>query len=374
VDDQPAHHLTQVTDRPTIEVPAMPGSAAELRAFLAGTLKVDSMRAAEAALLVTELFANALQHGHASTAQVWVEDRGSTVRVGVSHKASGPITKDSPGFGFTVVEKMSQSWGTEFAHDTLNVWFELRRPGSLAMSPADLDEDQLFAGMGDEPLYAEELVQRYRPVAMSIARRYRGKGITDDDLEQVALIALLKAVHRFDPSRGALGSYAAVTVAGELKRQLRDRGWSVRVPRGLQEQALEVTRAIRTLTQELGRAPRVSEIATHLELPEAEVSEAMSVAQGYTAMSIEDPGVESGQPMSETLGELDAAFGDAETRGAIWEALETLPERDRVVVYLRFYEDLTQTEIAERVGVSQMQVSRILTRALSELGDLLSVE
>ncbi len=332
------------------------------------------MRAAEAALLVTELFANAVQHGRASTAEVWVEDRGLMVRVGVSHLSPGPIIPVAHGFGLTVVDKMSQSWGTEHRDGRLHVWFELRQPGSLAMSPDDLDEEQLIAGMEAEPLYAEELVRRYQPLATSIWRRYRGKGITDDDLEQVALIALLKAVHRFDPSRGELRSFAAVTISGELKRQLRDRGWSVRVPRGLQELALEVTRAAQTLTQELGRSPRMSDIAARLEISQEEVSEAMSVAQGYTALSIEDPGGEDGQPLSEVLGGFDAEFDDAEIRSNMSQALAALPERDRIVVYLRFYEDLTQTEIAERVGVSQMQVSRILTRALSELGDLLTVD
>lgn len=333
------------------------------------------MRSAEAALLATELFANVVRHGDADTARVSVESRGPRVRVGVSHSASAPLPRDwDPGFGLSLVEKLSQSWGSEFVGGRLQVWFDLRLPGSLSMAPSGMDEEALIAGRAEEPLYAEELVRRYSSLASAIARRYRGKGVGDDDLEQVALIALVKAVHRFDSGLGTLRSFAAVTVAGELKRQLRDRGWSIRVPRGLQEQALEVTRATQVLTQHLGRAPKISEIAEHLDLTDEEVSEAISVTQGYTATSIEDPGLDSGQPMSETLGELDATFADVETRSAIGEALSELPERDRVVVYLRFYEDLTQTEIAERVGVSQMQVSRILTRALSELGDLLSVE
>jgi RNA polymerase sigma-B factor len=332
------------------------------------------MRAAEAALLATEVFANAVQHGKASKARIWVEDRGPLVSVGVSHPASGPLEIPSPGFGLTLVERLSQGWDTDFRDGDLHVWFELRQPGSVAMSPAELEEDQLIEGMAAEPLYAEELIRRYQPLAAGIAKRYRGKGIADEDLEQVALMALLKAVHRFDAGRGTLRSYAAVTVAGELKRQLRDRGWSVRVPRGLQEQALEGSRSAQVLTQELGRAPRVSEIAKSLGMSEDEVSEAMSVAQGYNAVSIEDPGGESGVALSEMLGDVDLAFGESEERASLGSALAELPERDRMVVYLRFYEDLTQSEIANRVGVSQMQVSRILTRSLSELGDLLSVD
>jgi RNA polymerase sigma-B factor len=358
----------------SVEVPIRPSSTAAVRSFLTETLNLDSMRSAEAALLVTEIFANAVQHGRASSAEVWVEERGPLVRVGVGHFSSGPMSPGAHGFGLTLVDRMSQSWGTDHRDGKLHVWFELRQPGSLAMSPDDLDEGHLLAGMGSEPLYAEELVRRYQPVATSIWRRYRGKGITDDDLEQVALIALMKAVHRFDPSRGELRPYAAVTISGELKRLLRDRGWSVRVPRGLQELALEVTKAVQTLTQELGRSPRVSDIAARLEISQEEVSEAMSVAQGYTALSIEDPGGEDGTPLAEVLGGIDPEFGDAETRSSMREALSALPEKDRAVVFLRFYEDLTQTEIAERVGVSQMQVSRILTRALVELGDLLSID
>lgn len=358
----------------SITFPLQPGSAAQVRAFLRDTLTVDSMRSAEAALLATELVANAVQHGGAQSARLWVEPDRTLVRIGVSHPAEAAIEGGPRGFGFTLVDKMSHAWGTDYSDGEVHVWFDIRRPGSVSLPASNLEEGELVDRIGYDPASVEELVNRYRPLAVSISRRYRGKGIGDDDLEQVAVIALLKAVHRFDASRGSMRSFAAVTVAGELKRQLRDRGWSVRVPRGLQERALAVVGAAQRLTQQSGQAPKVSELASALELTEEEVSEALSVAQGYSALSLDDSGPDDGPSLSDVLGDIDLGIDDAETRSAVTDALSLLSERDRLVIYLRFFEDLTQTEIAEQIGVSQMQVSRILTRALDELGDHLVLE
>lgn len=369
MDDQPRSELIAA-----ITVPLKPGSPGRVRVFLEESLRLDAMRKAEAALLATELVTNAVQHGNATSAEIRIESNGPLVRIDVNHPAERPIEATRPGFGLTLVERMSHAWGHHHAGGRVHVWFEVRRPGSMSLQPSQLDEEELVARIDTDPICVEELMDRYRPLAISIARRYRGKGIPDDDLDQVAIIALLKAIHRFDASRGALRSFAAVTVAGELKRQLRDRGWSVRVPRGLQERALAVAWTVQNLTQEAGRAPKISELAAALEMSDSEVSEAMSVAQGYAALSLDDTGPDDGPSLSDALGEVDRAIDDTETRTAIHEALAGLPERDRLVVYLRFYEDMTQTEIAEKVGVSQMQVSRILTRSLSELGDRLDLD
>lgn len=351
-----------------------PGSAAKVRAFLAEVARLDSMRRAEATLLVSELFANAISHSEAEKVVVSVESRDTAERVSVSHPAEGPLEKPKFGLGFRILDAFAQSWGTEFSDGTLTVWFELRAPGAVSLSPGALEEEELLSRVGEDVAFSEELVRRHSSLATTIARRYRGKGVSEDDLEQVALIALMKAIHRFEPGKGELRSFAAVTISGELKRQLRDRGWSVRVPRGLQELAMAVARVSQELAQESGRAPTIEEIALSLEVTEEEVAEAMSVGQGYRAASLDEPDATTGTPMADLLGAPDDELGVVLDRAGLDEALQSLPERDRTVVYLRFYEDLTQSEIAERIGVSQMHVSRILSRALSELGDILEAD
>ena len=351
-----------------------PGTAAKVRAFLAEEARLDSMRRAEAMLLVSELFANAINHSDASKVAVSVESRENFERVSVSHRASGPLEKPKFGMGFRILDSFARSWGTDFKDGTLTVWFELRAPGAVTLSPGSLEESELLARVGEDPAFAEELVRRHHSLATTIARRYRGKGVSEEDLEQVAMIALMKAIHRFEPAKGELRSFAAVTISGELKRQLRDRGWSVRVPRGLQELAMAVARSSQELAQESGRAPTLEEIARSLDVTEEEVAEAMSVGQGYRAASLDEPDPSTGTPMADLTGDLDEDLGVVLERAGLDEALRTLPERDRLVVYLRFYEDLTQSEIADRIGVSQMHVSRILSKALGELGDVLEAD
>jgi RNA polymerase sigma-B factor len=356
-----------------------PGSAAEIRAYLAETIRLDSMRGAEAALLATELVANAIQHAETEAVEVSVEAKDLAVRVGVTHPYPTPLGDVAKGFGFRILESLARSWGVEHQDGHLTVWFETRTPGAASFTPADLDDDELVTRIDEDGVFAEELIKRYQPLALSIARRYRGKGIQDDDLDQVALMALLRAIHRYDPSRGALRSFASVTVSGELKRQLRDRGWSVHVPRGLQERSMSVTRATEELSQKLGRLPTVSEIGEDLGMSNEEISEAMSVVHGYRALSLDAPAMDSpdgdaGPSLVEMLGEIDGSLGEAATRTGLEDAMRSLPERERMIVYLRFYEDMTQSQIAEVVGVSQMQVSRLLARSLSELSDILSAD
>jgi RNA polymerase sigma-B factor len=217
----------------------------------------------------------------------------------------------------------------------------------------------------------EELVQRFMPLARRLAARYRGDREPLDDLVQVASLGLVKALDRFDPRRGvAFSSYAVPTILGELKRHFRDRGWSVRVPRDLQERIARVDRAIAELPGKLGRAPSVNEIADRLEVDPEEVLEAMEAGQAHHAMSLDAQAQNEdgeGIPLTERLGGSDPAFDTVEYGAAITDALESLSDRDRTVLHLRFIEDMTQTEIADRVGVSQMHVSRILRAAVERL-------
>jgi RNA polymerase sigma-B factor len=217
----------------------------------------------------------------------------------------------------------------------------------------------------------EELVQRFLPLARDLALRYRYTDEPVDDLFQVAALGLLKAIDRYEPDRGTkFTSYAAPTILGELKRHFRDRGWALRVPRDLQERVLAVGRARERLSTQLGRSPTVTEIASELGLKPEAVLEATEAARSYEAASLDAPvsrdDVDSASLIDTIPGEGSAAEL-VETRDALANTWQALPEIEREVVRLRFMEDLTQREIGERVGYSQMHVSRILRRALNRL-------
>jgi RNA polymerase sigma-B factor len=221
----------------------------------------------------------------------------------------------------------------------------------------------------------DELVRRFLPLARKLARRYQGAGEPLDDLVQVASLALVKAIDRFDVRRGtAFTSFAVPTIAGELKRYFRDLGWSAHVPRGAQERALKVEAAARTLTARAGRSPTVDELAVYLELSVEEVIEALEAAAAHHAKSLDAPhddGDGECATLADTLGHDDQRFEFVDVSATIRWAVHQLSERDRAVLALRFVEDRTQSEIAEQVGVSQMQVSRILRRSISQVRETL---
>ncbi len=215
-----------------------------------------------------------------------------------------------------------------------------------------------------------ELIEAHRALATHLARRYANRGEPLDDLVQVAFVGMLKAVERFDLERGLeFSTFATATVDGELKRHFRDKTWSIRVPRRSQELHLRLAPTVAELTQRLGRAPLVPEIARELGIRDEEVLEAMEVGGAYRSTSLDASGGDGRETggLAERLGTLDGNFDLAEHRVLIERALEALPEREREILRLRFFEDLTQTEIAEQVGVSQMHVSRLIARSLTIL-------
>ena len=222
-----------------------------------------------------------------------------------------------------------------------------------------------------EPGARDQLVERFLPLARQLARRYQRAEEPLDDLVQVASIGLIKAIDRFDPEREvAFSSYAVPTILGELKRHFRDKTWSVRVPRDLQELALKVDRKVADLSRELHRAPTVTEIAQATEASEEQVLEALEAAAAYRATSIDAPrGSEDdgSDTLGDQMGRDEHGFGLAEDRATLHRLLGTVTAREREVLRLRFEEDLTQAEIGERIGVSQMQVSRIIRQSLSRL-------
>jgi RNA polymerase sigma-B factor len=221
----------------------------------------------------------------------------------------------------------------------------------------------------DQPEARRELVEMFDGLAQRLARRFRGRGVAVDDLIQVARYGLLKAIDRFDPEREVLFStYAGRTIIGEIKHYFRDQAWSVRVPRSLQNLWLDVSRAVDELTHTLGRSPNISEIAAQLEVDEELVLEALDAGAAYTASSLDRPVGEDGETtVLDRLGDIDPEFETAAVRGALAVHLRALPERERTVLYLRFFDGRTQAEIANEIGVSQVHVSRILSRTLEDL-------
>jgi RNA polymerase sigma-B factor len=247
-------------------------------------------------------------------------------------------------------------------------------PGKDPARLSRADEDRRLLSRwhrhGDEAA-REELVRRLLPLAKRMARRYRRSDEPLDDLVQVATLGLIKAIDRFDPAREtAFSSYAVPTMLGELKRYFRDNGWSVHVPRGMQERVMRVDNAVKEMSRQLGRSPSVGELAETLGMEAEQVLEAREAATAYDAVSLDafrfgDDG--DGETYAESIGEVDGGYELVEYGATIAPTLQALPARDRIVLHLRFVEDLTQAEIADRVGVSQMHVSRLIRRALDRL-------
>lgn len=222
-----------------------------------------------------------------------------------------------------------------------------------------------------DPRAREALITRFLPLARKLARRYHGGGEPLEDLVQVANLGLVKAVHRYDEQRGvSFSSYAVPTITGELKRYFRDNTWSAHVPRGMRERALHVNTAIRRFVERRGRTPTARELAEQLELNEQDVLDAQIAYGAFDHASLDAPvSGDDGdpQPRLETLGSDDPGFALAEERATVGRAVHKLPAEEREVLRMRFVEDRTQSDIAKRIGVSQMQVSRILRRTIERL-------
>jgi RNA polymerase sigma-B factor len=236
------------------------------------------------------------------------------------------------------------------------------------------DEERLFERYhrtGD-PLAREELIRRCLPLARSLAGRYARAGESIEDLVQVANIGLIKAVDRFDPTRGiAFSSFAVPSILGELKRHFRDHGWAARVPRPLQERVLKVNNAAERLASRLGRAPKPREVAAEAGMSVEDVLEALEAGTAFDSMSLDAPlsrgDEEPGATYADSVGAIDDRLELVEYRSVVAATIRALPQREREVLVLRFAEDMTQSEIAVRVGISQMHVSRLIRRSIERL-------
>jgi RNA polymerase sigma-B factor len=239
---------------------------------------------------------------------------------------------------------------------------------------------ELAALNADDPQRGElrdKLVTGHLPVAEHIAARFSHRGIPREDLIQVATLGLINAVDRFQPDRGSdFLSFAVPTIMGEVRRHFRDASWSVRVPRRLKELNLAISAASTELAQRLGRAPTPSELAYHLGLSQDEVYEGLEAGNAYHSVSLDEAlsADSDSEPLGDTLGEEDAALEGVDYSESLRPLIEQLPERERRILTLRFFRDMTQTQIAERVGISQMHVSRLLARTLEQLRDGLMAE
>jgi len=269
------------------------------------------------------------------------------------------------------------------------------QPGSAAApqlpvqrTPAEQDEyahliplqrrySELAPDDPDRRRWRDQLISGYLPVAEHIARRFAGRGEPLDDLVQVATVGLINAVDRFQPSRGSnFLSFAVPTITGEVRRYFRDHGWSTRVPRRLKDLNLAIRAALAELSQQLGRAPRPSEIASRLGVPVSEVIEGLQAGEAYRSSSLDQMlGCGEGTAtLGEFVGALDAEMALIDYRETLRPVLAELTPRDRTILLLRFFHQQTQTQIAEQVGISQMHVSRVLRQTLSYLRDRISAE
>lgn len=231
----------------------------------------------------------------------------------------------------------------------------------LAATP---QEDPSRAGLRDE------LVTMNLPLVEHLARRFRDRGESHEDLVQVGTVGLINAVDRFDNSRGVeFSTYATPTIVGEIKRHFRDKGWAVRVPRRLQELRIAIARSSADLTQKSGRSPTVAELARDIKVSQEDVLEGLESAQAYATASLDagsqDPSESA--TLGDTLGSDDDGLEGVDNRESLKPLLAALPERERRILFLRFFDNRTQSEIAEEIGVSQMHVSRILARTLEHL-------
>jgi len=251
---------------------------------------------------------------------------------------------------------------------------------------ADLDVSiattlQMMAALpADSPIRSrlrDDVICACLPVVRRLAARFQGRGESLEDLVQIATIGLIKSVDRFDIGRGTqFLAYATPTMIGEIKRHFRDKGWSVKVSRPMQDLSLEINRIMPDLTQRLGRTPMIADIAEHLGVRCEDVIRGLDCGQAYSARSLSTPvgGVDGDMSLADTLGGEDPAMESVADRTTLRVLLTDVPERERQILALRFFDNLTQNEIADRIGVSQMHVSRLLTRTLTDLRERLLAE
>ena len=321
------------------------------------------LRAIDAALLASEVTTLLLPLER--TIILAVIESGRSIRASV--KAEGRTPAEPDVIARALLDRVADRWSAE--DDAL--WFEIdliRRQDLTSLS-----DNELFALLPNDRDARDELFERYSAFAASIARRYRTRDRRTEDLEQVGMLGLVRALERFDPAVGVkFTSFAGPWIAGVVKRHLRDHGWSMRVPRSLKDGSLAVRRARDELSQALGRDPTVDELAAALDVTPEEVRDAVQAGDAYSLTSLDAPvGGDDAHTVADSMGDIDPDMAMAEDWPAIEAVLEHLTDREQQILYLRYFEDLTQAEIAPIVGVSQVHVSRLLAKSLEKVRALL---
>ncbi|MEX1003827.1 MAG: SigB/SigF/SigG family RNA polymerase sigma factor [Acidimicrobiia bacterium] len=357
---------TEVADGVVVEIRLRPTVRAPFVARrLVGSLISSGprLRALDASLLASEITTLVLPLDR--TIILTVIESGRSVRASVKVDSKTPDNPDT--IAVALLNRVADRWSLD--GDLL--WFEvdlIRRQDLSSLS--DLELFELLPADRDA---RDELFERYAGFAASISRRYRTRDHRTEDLEQVGMLGLVRALERFDPAVGVkFTSFAGPWIAGVVKRHLRDHGWSMRVPRSLKDGSLAVRRARDELSQSLGHDPNIEEIAEALDVSPEEVRQAIQAGDAYSLTSLDAPlGNDDGQNVGDLMGGLDPDLAMAEDWPAIEAVLEHLSDREQQILYLRYFEDLTQSEIAPIVGVSQVHVSRLLTKSLEKVRSLL---
>ncbi len=349
IGDQTAH----------IELPAGRAARAARRALAEMVFDLRARDRSDLMVLVNEVVAAVATNPDVPVSLEVMRD-GTGIRVEASCQS---ISQSIDPLAENLLETLASSW---FISPGTAV-FTLDHPYTFTEGD---NEQNLFtrSASGDSAAKAE-LVGRYEPFARSLARRFAGPSLNREEVEQVATVALVKAIDRFDIERGfKFTTFAARTINGELKRYLRDSGWSLRVPRSLQELGLEAKVAAEQLMQSEGREPTLDELAERIDADPGEVGQALLARKSFTAASLDAPrGHENAPALRNVLPSHDARLDMAPEWSDLSSVMDRLPEREQTILYLRFYEDLSQSEIAERVGISQMHVSRLLARSVESL-------
>ena len=325
------------------------------------TANMPVIRSFDVALLTSELVS--LWAGACDTVDVTIDETGRSFRIAVACQPTQ--TADLDEIAVALLDRLATNW----RQDEDTIWFEIETVPRRSLGA--LSDGELFAMLPDHDARSE-IFDRFVGFATALARRFTRSRVMFDDLEQVAGLALVKAIDRFDPDYGAaFTTFAAETIKGELKRHLRDTSWSMRVPRGLKDASLSVRRTEAELTQTLGRPPTLEEVAEGADLDLETVLEARRASHAYSTESIDAPMGDDDLSISlaSVLGSEDPALERAEAWHAVEKAMEELEDRERRILYLRFFEDMSQSEIAEEVGVSQMHVSRLLARSIQDIRD-----
>lgn len=323
------------------------------------TTGAPSVRTFDLTLLTSELVTRLVDG--ATAIDLTITEEGRSIRLSVTSDSMSENRFDD--LVAALLDRLATRWGR--GDDA--VWFEIELVRRHVLD--DMSEEELFALLPDHDARAE-IFDRFVGFATALARRFTRSRVAFDDLEQVAAMALVKSIDRFDLAVGAkFTTFAAETIKGEMKRHLRDTSWSMRVPRGMKEATLRLRRAENELGQALGRDPTPDELAEEAQIDPSEVQSVLLASEAYSTTSLDAPlgGDEDGISLASVLGVEDPALQRAEAWQAVEAAMSTLPERERHILYLRFFEDLSQSEIAEAVGVSQMHVSRLLARSIGDI-------